>query len=224
MPDRPQVDASPRSVTGKHVARLRREGKLPAVVYGAGETSTSIQIDEHEFDLLRRHVGRNALLDLRVDGGRAKPVLIHQLHEHPVKRSVLHVDFLVVKMTEEMTVDVPVVFVGEATASTKLGGTLLHLIESVKVRALPDHLPQTLELDVTPLVDFDTVLHVRDLAMPEGATLVTDGEEPLVRVQAPRIEEEPVAAELPEGAEAEAAEGEAAEGAAAGESEAEAGS
>lgn len=210
MPDRPQLAAQKRTVTGKRVARLRRTGRLPAVVYGHGVDSQSIDVDAHEFDLLRRHAGRNAIVDLRLDGGRARPVLVHGVQEHPVARRPLHVDFFVVRMTEELTVDVPIVMVGESVAATRDGGTLLHLLDAVKVRALPDSLPQTLELDVTPLDSFDAVLHVSDLQMPAGVTLVTDPEESLARVQPPRVEEEPVVAEAPEEAAAEPGEGEAA--------------
>jgi large subunit ribosomal protein L25 len=101
-------------------------------------------------------------------------------------------------MTEELTVDVRVVTVGESHAAEQMGGTLLHLLSSVTVRALPANIPQGLELDVTPLSDFDAMLYVRDLRIPAGATLVTDGDEPIARVQPPRVEEEPVLAEVEE--------------------------
>jgi large subunit ribosomal protein L25 len=112
-------------------------------------------------------VGRNAILDLKVGTGRATPVLVHGIHEHPVRRDPVHVDFFVVKMTEEMTVDVPVVHVGVAPAADKHGGTILHMRESVQVRALPADLPSAVELDVSSLESFDSVLYVRDIALPE---------------------------------------------------------
>jgi large subunit ribosomal protein L25 len=121
-------------------------------------------------------------------------------------------------MTEELTVDVPLVATGESTAVTQLGGTLLHPAETVKVRALPDHLPQSIEYSVEALVDFDGALHVRDLVIPGDVTLLTDADENIAKVQAPRVEVEevPVAeAEGEGGAEGEGAEG---EGAAEGES------
>jgi large subunit ribosomal protein L25 len=120
-------------------------------------------------------------------------------------------------MTEELTVDVPLVAVGESSAVSTDGGTLLHALESVRIKALPDHLPQSIEYSIESLVDFETTIHVRDLAIPSDATLLTDPDEVVAKVQAPRVEveEEPVvAAEGEEGAEAEeGAEGEAAEGA-----------
>ena len=112
-------------------------------------------IDTHEFELLRRHTGPNTLVDLSVDGKKAQPVLINSVQVHPVHRRPLHVDLFLVKMTEELTVDVPLVPIGESHAVTQLDGTLLHPTETVRVRALPDHLPQSIEYSVESLVDFD---------------------------------------------------------------------
>ncbi|HET9522266.1 MAG TPA: 50S ribosomal protein L25 [Candidatus Limnocylindrales bacterium] len=207
---RPTLAAEPREISGKRVAGLRRDGRLPAVVFGRGLDSTSVSIDTHAFDLLRRKTGPNALVDLSIGGEKPQPVLIHGVQVHPVTRRPLHVDLFLVRMTEELTVDVPLVPVGESTAVSTDGGTLLHGIESVKVKALPDHLPQSIEYSIESLVDFDTTIHVRDLAIPSDVTLLTDPEEVVAKVQAPRVEveEEPVVAEGEELAEGVAAEGE----------------
>jgi large subunit ribosomal protein L25 len=206
---RATLAAEHRDVTGKKVATLRRAGRLPAVVYGHGVDSNSVSIDAHEFEQLRRHVGPNSLVDLSVDGKKALPVLVSAVQLHPVKRHTLHVDLFLVRMTEELTVDVPLVATGESPAVANQGGTLLHPIESVRIRALPDHLPQSIEYSVDALVDFDTTIHVRDLAIPEGATLLTDGDDIIAKVQAPRVEEVVEApAEIGEGAPEEGAAGE----------------
>lgn len=191
MSTRPLVTAEPRVVVGKSVNALRRQGLLPGVVYGQGKASQPIQLDARAFDELRRHVTRNTLVDLKVGSGRATPVLLQGIHEHPVQRRPIHVDFYVVKMTEEITVDAPIVQIGKSHAAEKLGGMVMHLREHVSVRALPGDLPHALELDITPLRDFDAVLHVRDLVVPDGVTVLTDLDEPLARVQPPRVEEEP---------------------------------
>jgi large subunit ribosomal protein L25 len=205
---RPTLAALPRAIVGKHVARLRRAGQLPAVVYGHGVASTSVTIDAHDFELLRRKTGPNALVDLSVDGKKADPVLIHDVQVHPVTHRPLHVDLFLVRMTEELTVDVPLVATGISPAIENDGGTLLHAIESVRIKALPDHLPQSIEYSIESLLDFDAAIHVRDLTIPSDVTLLTDADEIVAKVQAPRVEvEEPTAAEV-EAAEAEAAEGE----------------
>jgi large subunit ribosomal protein L25 len=207
-PARPTLAASHRHVTGKKVAHLRREGLLPAVVFGRGLESDSVSVDAHEFEQLRRHAGPNTLIDLTVDGGKKTPILVHDVQLHRITRRPLHADLYVVRMTEELTVDVPLVAEGESEAADNLGGTVLHLIESVRVRALPDHLPQSIHYSIAGLRTFDDLVHVSDLAIPEDATLLTDPGEIVAKVLPPRVEEEPVAAEAAEGEEAaEAAEG-----------------
>jgi large subunit ribosomal protein L25 len=192
---RATLAAEHRQITGKKVAGLRRAGRLPAVVYGHGIESSNVTVDTHEFEQLRRHTGPNALVDLSVDGQKAQPVLVHSVQVHPVNRRPLHIDLFLVRMTEELTVEVPLVATGEAPAVTLNGGTLLHPSESVRVRALPDHLPQSIEYSVASLTDFDTAIHVRDLTVPSDVTLLTDGDEIIAKVQPPRVEEEPVVAE-----------------------------
>jgi large subunit ribosomal protein L25 len=206
---RPTLAAAHRDVTGKAVKRLRNAGRLPAVVYGHGEESTNLTVDGHEFDLLRKSAGPNALIDLAVDGKKAKPVLVHGVQLHPVTRRPLHVDLFLVRMTEELIVDVPLVPVGVSPAVDLHNGTLMHVTETVRVRALPDHLPQAIEYSIEPLTDFDAAIHVRDLAVPADATLLTDPEEVVAKVLAPRVEEAPVAAEGEEAPEGEAAPAEA---------------
>lgn len=199
---RPRLVAEPRTITGKKVAVLRREGKVPAVVYGHGHESQPVQLDAHDLDLLRRHSGRNALVDLALGKGKPTPVMLQHVQEHPVTRRPVHVDLFVIKLTEEMSVDVQIAFIGEAPAVKRDGGTLLHLRDSVTVRALPTELPSVIEIDAERLVDFDTVISVGDITLPEGVTMITDPAEPLARVQAPRVAEEPVVAAAPEAPEA----------------------
>jgi large subunit ribosomal protein L25 len=130
-------------------------------------------------------------------------------------------------MTEELTVDVPLVATGHSHAVDQLNGTLLHPTETVRVKALPDHLPQSIEYSIESLVDFDAALYVRDLTIPDDVTLLTEPDEIIAKVQAPRIEveEEPVVAEGEEleGEAAEGAEGEAPSGEALSEESAEEG-
>jgi large subunit ribosomal protein L25 len=206
---RPTLTAARREITGKKVSGLRRDGRLPAVVFGRGLASDSLSVDTHEFEQLRRHAGANTLIDLSIDGEKAAPVLVHDVQLHRVTQRPLHVDLYVVRMTEELTVDVPLVPEGESEAVSTNGGTLLHVMDNVRVRALPDHLPQSIHYSVASLRTFDDLIHVSDLEIPADATLLNDPTEIVAKVLPPRVEEvvEPV----------EAAEGEAAEGVAEGE-------
>lgn len=209
---RPTLAATSRDVTGKAVARLRRAGRLPGVVFGHGITSTSVSVDAHEFEQLRRRVGANALVDLSVDGGRTQAVLVHGVQAHQVTRRPLHVDLFAVRMSEELSVDVPVVPVGTTPLVELEGGTLLHALEHVRVKALPDRLPQAIEYAIDGLTDYDAAIHVGDLAIPEGVTLLTDPGEVVAKVMRSRTEEVsevapvPAPAETGEGASAETAE------------------
>ncbi len=208
MTTRPSIAAQKRDLSGKAVAKLRHDGLLPAVVYGHNMPSESIQVDARAFDLLRRSVGRNALVDLTVDGGRARPVLVHAVQEHPVKRIPQHVDFYLVTMTEEIHTDVPLVPLGTSFAVDKMNGTLLQTLDHLRVRALPDHLPQRIEFDISVLDSFDAAIHVRDLKIPASVTLLTDVDEPVAHVQPSRAEVAEEAEKAAEEAE-EAPEGEA---------------
>ena len=220
---RPSLAAEPRTITGKKVAAIRRDGRLPAVVFGHGVSSENVSLDAHEFELLRRKAGQNALINLSVNGKKARPVLVHGVQVHPVNRRPVHVDLFVVRMTEELTVDVPLVPVGTSNAIENLNGTLMHQLDSVRIRALPDHLPQSIEYSIESLVDFDAAVHVSDLTIPGDVTLLNEPEEVVARVLPSRLqaEAEAIAAEdaeaAAEAAEAEApAEGDAAEGEAGG--------
>jgi large subunit ribosomal protein L25 len=183
---------------GKATSHLRKAGRIPAVVFGHGE-SMSVSVDEHEFQLLRRRAGANALIDLEIEGDRTTPVVINGVQLHRVHRTPLHVDLFRVKMTEDMTVDVVVHGIGESEAVTKEGGTLLHAVDHVRVRARPDRLPKFIEVDITTLASFDSVIAVRDLPVPAGATILNDPDEVIFRVLAPRV------VEVEPGAEAEVA-------------------
>lgn len=214
MPEtRPALAARNRTLTGKRVRQLRSAGTLPAVVYGHGVPSEAVQIDAKAFDDLSRRTSRNTLVDLTVDEGKPRRVLIYGVQRHAVTRRPLHVDLFVVRMTEELTVDVPLAFTGIAPAVDKLGGTLFHAMDAIRVRALPDRLPTSITVDVHGLDTFDDSVHVRDLTVPAEVTLVTEADDVVAKVLPPRVIEE----EAPPVEEAEAGAEEAAEGAPAGE-------
>jgi large subunit ribosomal protein L25 len=196
------LTATSRTETGKAVAHLRKAGKVPAVVFGHGLESISVTLDAHEFDLLRRTIHSNSIISLEIDGKDKRRVMVHGIHIDPRTRHLLHVDLFALKSGEEVTVEVPLHTVGEAYAATKLGGTLLHTVDRVRVRALPEALPEAFEVSVEPLVDFDAAIHLRDVALPPGVTLLADPDEVVAKVIPQRAVEEPVVAEVaPEAAE-----------------------
>jgi len=209
---RPTLAANGRIVTGKAVSKIRAGGRLPAVVFGHGLDSTNVSVDAHEFEQLRRKTSANSLVDLSIDGGKPRPVLVHGVQLHRITQRPLHADLFLVRMSEELTVDVPLVATGESEAVKVHGGTLLHPIEHVRVKALPDHLPQSIPYDISTILTFDDVIRLREVAIPGDVTLLTDPDEIVAKVIPPRVEEEVVApaAEAAPEAGALGAEGEAA--------------
>jgi large subunit ribosomal protein L25 len=209
---RPTLAAETRDVLGKKVSHLRHQGRLPAVVYGHGKQSVPVTVDAHDFGLLWRRIAGSTLVDVAIDGKGSHPVLVQKVQISPVTRKMLHVELFLVRMTEEVTMDIPVVTTGTAPAVYDLGGTVLHALESVKVRALPGNLPERFEVAIDGLADFETSIHVRDLAVPADVVVLTDPDEMVVRILAPRVET-PTAAETAEAEAAEAASAEVAEAA-----------
>lgn len=199
MSTRSPLAATSRTVTGKKLGPLRRSGRVPGVIFGAGQASQPISVDGLDWEILRRkHVTRNSILDVTVDGGAAETVLVQAIVEHPVNRRPVHIDLHRVNLADPITADVRVVLVGSAPAAADGGGTVMHLHETLHVRALPEALPEAIEVDVSGLADFDAIIHVGDVRAPRGVTILTDATQPLVRVQAPRVEaapEAPAAAE-----------------------------
>jgi large subunit ribosomal protein L25 len=202
-----------REAQGKANKRLRRAGIVPGVVYGKGEGSTNVQVDAKTFETLYRAAGKTSVVKFRLPGaGRATSGFIKSVQRHPLSGSAIHVDYYLVNLNVEMEVDVPLVFTGEAPAVEETGGTLLHNLSAIHVKALPNDIPHEVSVDVSVLKSLDVAIHVRDLSLNRDLVQVmTDGETLVATVVPPRIEveEEPVVAE---GEELEG-EGEAAEGA-----------
>jgi len=174
---------------------VRKAGRVPAVVFGHGIESMPVSLDAHEFDVLRKHLHSNTLIELRVEGAEARKVMVHGIQIDPRYRRLLHVDLFAFKTGEEVTVDIALVTVGYSHAVDKLDGTLLHNVDHVRVRALPESLPESIEVSIDSLVDFEVAIHVRDLTLPDGVTLLSDPDEVVAKVIPPAVAE--VVAEVP---------------------------
>jgi large subunit ribosomal protein L25 len=173
------IKAEGRTDKGKSIARkLRKEGKIPAVLYGRGLDPLSIAISAREWSVLGRHVKRNAILDMELTvAGKAehRPVMIKEVQREFVGDKVLHIDFLQVSMTRMIEVEVPIHLIGEAKGVEKDGIVEQHL-RSIKVECLPTQIPEVLEIDVTDL-DIGDSFHVSQVSLPgvkvlEGADVV----------------------------------------------------
>jgi large subunit ribosomal protein L25 len=206
-----------REALGKANKRLRRSGIVPGVVYGKGHESTPVQVDVKTFETLYRSAGRTSVVKFRLPGeSRASSGLIKSVQRNPLTGNAIHVDYFLVDLTQEMEVEVPLVFTGEAPAVEETGGTLLHNLSNLRVKALPTDIPHEVTVDVSVLHSLDVAIHVRDLSLNRDLVQVlTDGDTLVATVVPPRVEVE----EVPE-VEGEELEGEAAEGAEGAEGEA----
>jgi large subunit ribosomal protein L25 len=185
-----ELRAQRRAVVGKKVRFLRRQGLLPASLYGPGLPSVALQLPAREAEAVLRRATATTLLPLHVDTEPARRVLVRGVQRHPVSEQALHVDLFAISMTETTRAEVPIHFVGEAPAVTQFDGTLVRSLESVEVEALPTDLPARLDIDLSTLVDLHSVVHAGDLALPPGVTLLTSPDAVLVNVVPPRIETE----------------------------------
>ncbi|MFQ5689943.1 MAG: 50S ribosomal protein L25/general stress protein Ctc [Gemmatimonadota bacterium] len=157
------LQAESRAVVGKGSARqLRRDGYIPAVVYGHGEDTVNLKIKAEELDALLGSIQvGSTLVDLKVSGAKTRKVLIREVQRHPFKPEIFHVDFFHIAADEKIRVEVPVRLTGRAAASEE-GGILQQIRHSVPVECLPEDIPEVLELDVSALNIGDS-LHIRDL-------------------------------------------------------------
>ncbi len=201
-----ELAADKRSSLGKKNRALRAAGKIPAVVYGHGAPSVALELDEREIARVYRQAGGSKIVALKVGETKAKNVLIHDVQVSPLRGELTHVDFYVVKMNEVLKAEVPLQFVGESVAVYQQEGSLMKNLEAVEVECLPGDLPDSIQVDLAKLVDFETTLTLDDLVMPDGVKLVEEDLTVLIaKVEPPRSDEEmaeldtAVDGELPEG-------------------------
>ncbi|MGH8933365.1 MAG: 50S ribosomal protein L25/general stress protein Ctc [Egibacteraceae bacterium] len=198
--------AQPRAESGKGEARrLRRAGRVPAIAYGVGVSPTALSVDALElYHVLHTGAGTNAVISLGIDGG-SQLVLAREIQRHPVRREILHVDFVAVQRDVKVEVDIPILLQGEAPGAEE-GGVVSQELYSVRVRVLPMEVPEQIMADVSDLQIGD-VRRLEDLQLPAGVELLDDPERAVVSVVSPttvETEEDTEAAEA-EGAIAEEA-------------------
>lgn len=215
--DKQILKAEPRTLSGRKVKKLRKEGVLPANVFGKKVKSESIQVSLKDFDKTYKEVGETGLLSLVVESGKKKDekaVLVSNVQIDPVLGSPLHVDFRQVDLKEKVTANVPVELTGEAPAEKSGVGTAVLYINEIEVEALPGDLPERFIVDVSKLAEVDQAILVKDLAVDRAkVALNIDAESIVVKVEPPQKEEvvepvTPVEGEAPTEGEAVPTEGE----------------
>ncbi len=197
------LTATPRPTSGKSAARsLRRDGRVPAVIYGHAREPLSLSVNARELDrLLERISAENTVIDVSLDGGSAR-TLIREIQRHPVKRQILHVDFQELVAGEKVTVNIPLVLVGIPEGVRTGGGVMDQTMRELEIEVDPGNIPNHIDVDVANLA-MGHSLHVRDLVLPSGVTVLDDEELTIVVVAAPRAVIEAAAAPSEEAALAE---------------------
>ncbi|MBT4722930.1 50S ribosomal protein L25 [Candidatus Falkowbacteria bacterium] len=214
-----ELKAKKREVFGKKTEALRQKGGLPAVVYGPDvKGSLSVELDKNDFEKLFSQLGSSSIISLAIEGeDKPRDVLVKSLDREPVKNFPMHVDFYQIKEGQKLEIKVDVSIIGVSSAVKDLGGTLIQSMDQITVKCLPKEIVSKVELDISALKTFDDKLFVKDVTFPESFEVLHEGDEIIVAVSAPRVEEEQVVAEETpaegeEGATAEGEDGAAAEG------------
>jgi large subunit ribosomal protein L25 len=188
MSEEIELKSQIRKVVGKQVKALRRDGLLPAVVYGAGIEPTPIQLESLLAEKVLAGVGSSTLIDLYI-GDEVHKVLVRDLQRDVIRRTPIHIDFLKVAMDVKITTVVPVELVGHAPAVQELGGVLVTGLSEIEVEALPSDLPDRVTVDLEVLETFDDSITVGDLYLGEGVTVLTDDSEFIANVVYQTMEE-----------------------------------
>lgn len=184
------LNASLREEQGKKVKALRRQGQIPAVVYGHGLKPQSLKVSALDFGRVFQKAGENTLVELSIDGGKAANVIIADIQQDPITNRFTHADFFQVRMDEKIEAAIPLEFQGEAPAVKELGGIFLRTVEAVEVECLPADLPHSIEVDITILKTFDDHIKLSDLKVPTKVKILGEPEMIIASVERPRTEEE----------------------------------
>jgi large subunit ribosomal protein L25 len=189
MPKQVELQVARRETLGKAAKRLRKAGIIPANIFGHHQDSMAIQLDALAFERLRRSHGTRGIIALKIPGQRkAETALIRHMERDPISGQILHIDFFRVSMSERITVKVPLHLVGEAPGVKIEDGVLLHLLDALEIECRASDIPDSLTVDISPLAAIDDILYAKDIQLPANVTLITDPDEPVVKIAATRAE------------------------------------
>lgn len=185
-----ELTISNRLKLGKAVGALRKEGHIPAVLYGHGLETRSIMVNRKEFEKVFKEAGENTIINLVLDANEKHPALVHEVQRDFISGVVNHIDFYEVRMDEKISAPIPIEIIGESPAVKNLEGVLNHSMDSMEVEALPKDLPQHFTIDISVLVELNQSIYVKDIVVPSGVKVLVDPETVVVTVNEPRKEEE----------------------------------
>ncbi len=210
-----ELEVTNRTILGKKVKSLRRQGVTPVHLFGSGVESLSLQCDTPRLHRVLAEAGQTKLISLKLDSEKKpRTVMVREVQREPRSGESLHVDFYQVKMAERIKVEVQIVLVGEAPALKLKENMLVHDLNTMTVECLPAEIPTSIEIDLSILAETEQAVRVKDIELAEGVVILNEPERAVVKIglrHIEKIEEQVAVAEEVEGEEAE---GEAPEGAA----------
>lgn len=188
-----------REISGRRTNSLRKEGVVPAVVYGPGEKNLSLQVNEKEFVKVYKEAGESSLIELNIEGAKEKrPVLVHEIQKDPVYGNIIHIDFFQASLKEEVEVAVPLVFEGVSFAVKDLGANLVKNMTEIEVKALPQNLPHSVTVDLSILKNIGDHILVKDLKVAGNVIILKKPEEIVAAATAVESVEEELATTVEE--------------------------
>jgi large subunit ribosomal protein L25 len=196
--ERLQLKATVRDLEKTVPSKLRKSGVLPAVLYGHNIKNQSLSLKLAEFEKILRKAGESTIVDLVTEDGKTHSVLIHDVQNHYLTSTPIHVDFYEVSMTEKLKAKIILEFSGEPKAVKELGGVLMKNLSEVEVECLPADLPHSIPVDVSSLDSFQASILVKDLQVSSKVKIITSAEEVVAKVQPPRDVEAELAAPVVE--------------------------
>ncbi len=170
------LKATKRTIIGKQVSQLRRAGQLPGVVYGHNVEPTPITLEAHNAGLVIPHLTSSSIVNIDLEG-KLIPALVREKQKNYIKNVYTHIDFLAVSLTEMIRADVSLHFHGLAPAIKEFNAAIVNNMETIEVEALPNDLPERIDVNLSVLLKIGDAIHVRDLIIPAGVTLLTDVDE-----------------------------------------------
>lgn len=197
-----QLKTESRNTIARTAKPLYRKGLIPAELYGHNIKNLHLSVNQIEFEKVLRKAGESTIIELQLPEGSSRNVLIQDVERHYLSTQPIHVDFYEVKMTEKLTANIPIEFIGESHAVKALGGTLVKVLNEVEVECLPGDLPHQFDVDISVLDNFDKQITVKDLRVSDKVEIKAEDDEVVATVQPPRdmAAEEAAVAEMDEAA------------------------
>jgi len=181
-----------RQETGRKNNKIRKQGLIPAILYGRKVKNLLLSVKEHDFEEIYKEAGESTLvkLNLASDEKKDRVILIHDITRDVVSNKIIHIDFYQVKMDEPITAEIPLVFTGKSLAIEREDGVLIKSIQEVEIKALPQDLPHDIEVNISSLKTFDDNIYIKDLKIPDKVEITIDPEEVVASVIPPRTKAE----------------------------------